>query len=335
MSRLRLVSTTLAVAGAIGFWAAMPSASGAQTTPVTAAPPETQSIAAPDAQATLAPVLAPRRAPAKFYHWEITPVIQETWSTGSDIIPKGQGVKAIGTPAGNTLPLDITRLIGVARYRFNNHVGLRFQRIAHTGATGRVKPRPGGGGTFGGHSEDYEERFLMDWTFNPDIVTSTGYAIRTRQCCPAAGAFGNLNPRIHTGFFTETSYRFGPNTIGGKPFTTSLRYELDKHNPPHPATGDEGTKPTWNYTLYGNMYFYHQAKLVPYVGIEYFSTIFSYSAAMTETYRKVYGMAYRATPDLNYRLYVKNDQSGGSLASSGDSAHKSSLFLEAGYRFQR
>jgi hypothetical protein len=54
---------------------------------------------------------------------------------------------------------------------------------------------------------------------------------------------------------------------------------------------------------------------------------------MTETARKVYGVSYRASRDLTWRFYVKNDQSGGSLNLAGDSAHKSSLFVEATNRF--
>jgi hypothetical protein len=71
---------------------------------------------------------------------------------------------------------------------------------------------------------------------------------------------------------------------------------------------------------------------VPYFGFEYFSTYFSYSPQMTQTARKVYGVAYRATPDWSYRWYVKNDQSGGILATDPNGAHKSTAFAEATYR---
>ena len=277
-----------------------------------------------------------QRAGRRFEHWEVTPTVQFTFSSGSDIVPIGGGAFNIGSPPGNTLPLDIIRIVGDARYRMNSKWALQFQRIAHTGAAGRTRPVAFSknnpiGGTYSGHSEDYEERFLLTDTFNPFLTARAGYAIRTRECCPAA-AVNPAGPRIHTGFFSDISWRFGPNTIGGKPWTTSFRWEEYKHNTkvPRPA-GDEGTKPTFQFTFYSNFYVWHQTKFVPYYGIEYFSTYFSYSTTMTQTYRKVYGVAYRATPDLTWRTYVKNDQSGGILATA-DSAHKSTLFLEAAYR---
>lgn len=302
------------------------------------ATPDTTAVAAPDVSAQAKPA---RRAPARFEHLELTPTLGYTISTGSDIVPNGKGVSAIGKPAGNTLPLDVWRLTGGARWRFNNRWGLSFTRIAHTGAAGRVKPVPISvknplGGTFGGHSEDYEERFLVTDQMDRYFGARAGYAIRTRQCCPAAGAIGNNAPHIHTGFFSDINWKFGPNTIGGKPLTTSLRWEEYVHHSTTPTPiNDEGTQPTFSFTLYSNFYFYHQTKLVPYYGIEYFSTYFSYSPQMSETYRKVYGLAYRATRDLSYKAYVKNDQSGGVLASSGDSAHKSATFVEMTYRIHR
>jgi hypothetical protein len=275
----------------------------------------------------------------RFEHFELSPTLFYTISTGSDIVPPGRGQSAIGKPAGNTLPLDIWRITGDGRYRFNQRYSLYFQRIAHTGASGRtapVKPSKANplGGTYSGHSEDYEERFLLADQLDPFVQVRAGYAIRTRQCCPAAGAIGNKTPRIHTGFFSDVSWRFGPPGLGGKPLTTSFRWEEYRHIPAAGVSNppDEGVKPTFSYTLYSNFIVLHQTKLVPYYGIEYFSTYFSYSPRMTETYRKVYGVAYRATRDLSYRAYVKNDQSGGVLASSGDSAHKSSLFMEGTYR---
>ena len=73
---------------------------------------------------------------------------------------------------------------------------------------------------------------------------------------------------------------------------------------------------------------------MPYYGIEYFSTYFSNNPHMSVTYRKVYGIAYRATGDLTWRFYVKNDQPNG-LAAGPDTSHKSTSFLEATYRFHR
>jgi hypothetical protein len=305
--------------------------------PLPAAPPvNTQAAPAPPGNG---PNTKRPAASRRFEHFELAPTLFYTMSTGSDIVPPGRGESAIGRPAGNTLPLDILRITGDARYRFNSRYSLYFQRIAHTGASGRtapIKPTKANplGGTYSGHSEDYEERFLLADQLDPFVQVRAGYAIRTRQCCPAAGAIGNKTPRIHTGFFSDVSWRFGPPGLGGKPLTTSFRWEEYRHIPAAGVSNppDEGVKPTFSYTLYSNFIVWHQTKLVPYYGIEYFSTYFSYSPRMTETYRKVYGVAYRATRDLSYRAYVKNDQSGGVLASSGDSAHKSSLFMEGTYR---
>ncbi len=273
--------------------------------------------------------------PRKFEHWELTPTAYFTFSSGTDLVPPGGGVNNIGTPPGNTEPLDTFRITGTARYRFNNHLSARFQRIEHTGATGRVY-RNGKTAFYGGHSEDYEERFLAEWTWNPYLVSTAGYAMRTRTCCPAA-AQANPNPRIKTGFFTDETWRFGPNTIGGKPWTFNFRWEQQPHHPNNISLGkpnplDQGVKPTFATSLYSNVYLWHQTKVVPYYGLEYFSTYFSYSPAMTITYRKVYGVAYRATSDISWRAYVKIDQSGGILATDPNGAHKSTAFLEGTYR---
>jgi hypothetical protein len=324
------------------------------TVPQVSPPQNTNAAPAPQATSGPSAPLPGRRAnearglgnrSGRFEHWELNPTLFWTFSTGRDVIPP-RGWSVI--PKASTEPPDILRITGDARYRFNRKYFLVYQRIDHTGGSGRTKPvtiskaNPNGG-TFSGQSEDYEERFLLGDQLNQYLTVRGGYALRTRTCCPGAGdpnAQGlrkNLNPRIHTGFFSDISWRFGPDTIGGKPWTTSFRWEEYAHHPPNPnpvppAVTDEGVKPTFNFTLYSNFFFYHQTKLVPYYGIEYFSTYFSYSPRMTETYRKVYGVSWRATRDWTNRFYVKNDQSGGVLASSGDSAHKSSLFIESSYR---
>jgi len=317
-----------------------PQAPNPNSSPAASPPLNTGTAPAPPGRARDVPGgRRPSGPPRRFEHWEIAPTAQFTFSTGSDIVPPGGGAESIGKPAGNTLPLDIIRLTGDARYRFNSRYSLSYTRIAHTGATGRTAPVPVSkknplGGTYGGHSEDYEERFLLADQMDPYFTARAGYAIRTRQCCPAAGAIGNNAPRIHTGFFSDVAWRTGPTTIGGKPWTFSFRWEEYRHRTTLPVPiNDEGVKPTFQFSAYSNFFFYHQTRLVPYYGIEYFSTYFSYSPQMTETYRKVYGVAYRASRDLTYRIYVKNDQSGGTLNSVGDSAHKSTLFVEVTPRF--
>src|SRR5471032_1150350 len=173
-----------AVAAFVLLAAASAQADTTATVPVTpttatataaVAAPAAAAVAASDTAAVAAPDVSaqanPARRPARFEHFEATPTIQYTISSGSDIVPINRlgaagGVQAIGSPAGNTLPLDIWRFTGDARWKFNNKLGLSFTRIAHTGASGRTKPVPISaknplGGTFAGHSEDYEERFLL------------------------------------------------------------------------------------------------------------------------------------------------------------------------------
>jgi hypothetical protein len=322
---------------------AQPPASPPQNTNAAPAPAASPSAPQPGRRANEGRGFGP--STRHFEHWEVAPTLFWTFSTGTDVIPRGRGFGALAS--GATEPPDILRITGDARYRFNPRWFLILQRIDHTGGSGRTRPVPPSrtnplGGTYSGQSEDFEERFLLGDQLNQYLTLRAGYALRTRTCCPGAGdpkAVGgkNLNPRIHTGFFSDIAWRFGPDTIGGKPWTTSFRWEEYVHHPPNPlpkppAVTDEGVKPTFNFTFYSNFFFYHQTRLVPYYGIEYFSTYFSYSPRMTETYRKVYGVSWRATRDWTNRFYVKNDQSGGVLASSGDSAHKSSLFIESTYR---
>ena len=308
-----------------------------------AAAPRAQATANPNAPPASPPVnteaappppgkRAARAQARKFEHWEIAPTLQYTISSGGDVIPQ------TGTAPPNDLPYDLLRITGDARYRFNKHLGLMYQRIAHTGSAGRQYKK--GKPSYGGSGYDYEERELATWQFDPFLTYRAGYHYRARVCCPGAGDPNGI-PRFLGGFFTDLSWRLGPDTIGGKPITTSFRWEQNYHRftaaaQKNLARGDydSGQKPTFAYTLYSNFYFYHQTKLVPYYGIEYFSTYFSNNPHMSVTYRKVYGMAYRATSDLTWRFYVKNDQPNG-LAAGPDTSHKSTSFLEATYRFHR
>jgi hypothetical protein len=307
-------------------------AEAAATANAMAAPdPRPSAAASPDARAQVVPTTRGAQFRArKFEHWEIDPTAMWTFSTGSDVIPPGGGVQSLGKPAGNTLPLDVFRINGSARYRFNRRYGLVFQRINHLGADGRTYK--GKTPQYSGQGEDIEERFLATDQFDPYFTLRAGYARRWRTCCPASGAIGNTAPRFHSGFFSDVSYRFGPNTVGGKPWTTSFRWEEYKHNTTIPVpSNDEGVKPTFAYTLYSNFYFLHQTKIVPYYGIEYYSTYFSYSPTISLTWRKVYGSTFKLGPDVTWRAYVKIDQTGGADARLPDSKHKSSLFVEGTY----
>lgn len=313
---------------------ALVDAAAAQPTPApagTAAPGAPPASPPVNTEAAPPPQRVPRGPKRRFEHLEIAPTLQYTISSGGDVIPQN-GTKP------NTLPFDLLRITGDARWRFNSHLGLMYQRIAHTGSAGRTFKN--GKPNYGGSGYDYEERELAVWQFDPYLAYRAGYHYRARVCCPGAGDPTGI-PRFLGGFFTDLSYRFGPNTIGGKPITTSFRWEQNYHRFTAAAQKnltrgdyDSGQKPTFAYTLYSNFYFYHQTKLVPYYGIEYFSTYFSNNPHMSETYRKVYGVAYRAGSDLTWRFYVKNDQPNG-LAAGPDASHKSTAFLEATYRFHR
>lgn len=268
----------------------------------------------------------------KFEHLELAPTLQYTMSSGSDVIPQKAG------PLPNALPYDIYRLVGDARYRFNSHFGVQYQRISHTGGSARTYRK--GVSNYPGSGYDYEERELATWAFNPLLTYRAGYHYRARVCCPGAGDPNGI-PRFLGGFFTDLSWKFGPNGMEGKPLTTSFRYEQNYHRMTAAAQkniprgdSDSGQKPTFAYSAYANVYVYHQAKLVPYGGIEYFSTYFSNNPHMSVTYRKVYGVAYRATENIGWKFYIKNDQPNG-LAAGGDATHKSTAFLEATYRFHR
>ena len=268
----------------------------------------------------------------KFEHLDLAPTLQYTMSSGSDVIPQRAG------PPPNALPYDLWRIVGDARYRFNSHLGIQYQRISHTGGGGRTYRK--GQPNYSGSGYDYEERELATWAFNPLLTYRAGYHYRARVCCPGAGDPNGI-PRFLGGFFTDLSWKFGPNGLEGKPLTTSFRWEQNYHRMTSQAQKniprgdyDSGQKPTFAYTLYTNAYVYHQSKLVPYGGIEYFSTYFSNNPHMSVTYRKVYGIAYKATPDIGYKFYIKNDQPNG-LAAGGDATHKSTAFFEATYRFHR
>ncbi len=260
----------------------------------------------------------------RFEHFEITPTLNYTLSTGSDVYAPG------GTP--NALPYDLLRLAGDFKYRYNSHLGFQYQRITHTGAGGRTYRN--GKPNYGGSGYDYEDRELLTYAFNPLLNYRAGYHYRARVCCTGAGDPNGI-PRFLGGFFTDLSWRTFKPGLGGRPLTLNIRWEQNYHRFTTAAQKnlvrgdfDSGQKPTFATSAYANFYIYHQTKLVPYAGLEYFSTFFSNNPHISLTYRKAYGVTYSATRDLSYKLFVKNDQA----PSTGDITHKSTLFLDASYR---
>jgi hypothetical protein len=263
----------------------------------------------------------------KFEHIEIEPTLVETISTGSDVHQPG------GAP--NALPYDLLRLTGQARYRFNKHFAIQYQRIAHTGSAGRNYKN--GKASYGGSGYDYEERELAVWTFSPLLNVRAGYHYRARVCCAGAGD-PNAIPRFLGGFMTDVTWRTFKPGLGGRPLSLNFRYEQNDHRFSEAAQAnlvrgdyDSGQKPTFSISGYANFYIYHQTKLVPYVGEEYYSTYFSNSPHMSITNRKVYGAAYAISNDATLRAFVKNDQNVGNIG--GDVSHKSYMQIELSYRF--
>jgi hypothetical protein len=262
----------------------------------------------------------------KFEHIEIEPTLNETISTGSDVHQPG------GPP--NALPYDLLRLTGQARYRFSTHFAIQYQRIAHTGTAGRNYKN--GKASYGGSGYDYEERELAVWTFNPLLNVRAGYHYRARVCCAGAGDPTAI-PRFLGGFMTDVTWRTYKPGLGGRPLAINFRWEQNYHRFDEAAQAnlvrgdyDSGQKPTFSISGYANIYIYHQTKLVPYVGEEYYSTYFSNSPHMSITNRKVYGAAYALSNDATFRAFVKNDQNVGNIG--GDVSHKSYMQMELSYR---
>jgi hypothetical protein len=243
MSRSRLnarrLGAALAVIAAFAIpTALMPSAS-AQTVPdqppavvdqlakgaqpaATAPPTSYPEPASPPASSSAggeAPLRAGTLHRAAFYHLDLEPVAVQSLTVGSDTVVCYTPQTHVGCTQPKTAPLagDLLRWAGNARWLFNRHLGLHYQRIAHLGVAGRTN------GKYGGSGYDYEELESFEWTFNPVLVMNVGWDYRATVCCPGAGDPTNPTPRAKHGPFISMGWRFGPTTVVGKPFALCAR----------------------------------------------------------------------------------------------------------------
>jgi hypothetical protein len=308
---------------------------------------ETLPTSAPSAAPTSAPALTAQtgersagRPRGGFHHLVLEPTLVQSENVGSDTVLCFHATSHVGckNPTTAVLPGDLLRVAGNARWNFNRHLGLRYQRIAHLGIGGRT----GGSGAnakYGNSGYDYEELESVEWSFNPYLSFNTGWDYRATVCCPGAGDPNNPTPREKQGPFLAASWRFGPNTRIGKPLTLALRTTFVNHRFDALAQAglsrgqtDAGRKNEYVPTIYYNIPVYGQTKVNPFAGIEYYGTYFDNKPSISLTYRKVIGLAFRASPVLSFRAIVKNDQN---YATGPDATHKSYLQLEATYRYER
>jgi len=359
MSRSRFQSCrwsaplVVALAAALAVWAPG-SPAVAQTDP----PPAPAASALPDlfaADASPSPVPATlaqyggdpphttgqgRHKESAFHHLLLEPTLAQSVNFGSDTIVCFHATTHVGckNPTTAVLPGDLLRWAGNARWYFNRHLGVRYQRIAHLGVAGRT----GGSGAnakFGGSGYDYEELESLEWSFNPLLTVNAGWDYRARVCCPGAGDPTNPTPREKQGPFLQASWRTGPDTRIGRILTLSLRTTFVNHRFEPTAQSvlargqtDAGRKNEYVPTAYLNLPVYGQTKVVPFYGIEYYGTYFDNQPSISLTYRKTYGFNYRASKLLSFRAQVKNDQN---YAAGPDAAHKAFLQLEATYRIEK
>lgn len=309
---------------------AQPAPSSApQTFPQPASPPASSSAGG------IAPVRAGTLRRSKFYHFDFEPVAVQSLTVGSDTVVCYTPQTHVGCTQPKTAPLpgDLLRYAGNARWNFNRHLALHYQRIAHLGVAGRTN------GKYGNSGYDYEELESLEWTFSPVLVLNAGWDYRATVCCPGAGDPTNPTPRAKHGPFISMAWRFGPDTIVGKPFALGLRTTFVDHEFNAAAQSglargvtDIGKKNEYVPTLYWNIPIFHQNKLVPFLGWEYYSTFFDNKPTLSYTNRKVFGFALRLTDKINVRVTDKNDQN---WNVGPDGTHKSYLQIEAGYRFRQ
>ena len=359
MSRSRLnarrLGAALAVIAAFAIpTALMPSAS-AQTVPdqppavvdqlakgaqpaATAPPTSYPEPASPPASSSAggeAPLRAGTLHRAAFYHLDLEPVAVQSLTVGSDTVVCYTPQTHVGCTQPKTAPLagDLLRWAGNARWLFNRHLGLHYQRIAHLGVAGRTN------GKYGGSGYDYEELESFEWTFNPVLVMNVGWDYRATVCCPGAGDPTNPTPRAKHGPFISMGWRFGPTTVVGKPFALSLRTTFVDHEFNAAAQSglargvtDIGRKNEYVPTLYWNIPIYHQNRFVPFLGWEYYTTFFDNRPTLSYTNRKVFGLAMRLTNDFSVRIIDKNDQN---WNVGPDGTHKAYMQVEAAYRIRK
>lgn len=72
---------------------------------------------------------------------------------------------------------------------------------------------------YGNLGDDINDSYGLSYAVTKSLSVDAGYTRRWRINFPAAGDPTNANPAVYSGAYLGAAWRFGPNTLVGKPFT--------------------------------------------------------------------------------------------------------------------
>jgi hypothetical protein len=174
-------------------------AANAQTTP-------SDTTSAPLIHASPSPAPRHRHIVAKPISLAIVPTL--VLNTGGDENPHRSALAPYSVTAlGFRFGYDITdRLTAYWNRTTPNALNGRYYNAAHVAVYGNL-------------GDDINDSYGLSYALTKSLSVDAGYTRRWRINFPAAGDPANPNPAVYSGAYLGAAWRFGPNTIVGKPFT--------------------------------------------------------------------------------------------------------------------
>ena len=133
---------------------------------------------------------------------------------------------------------------------------------------------------YGNLGDDINDSYGLSYALTKSLSVDAGYTRRWRINFPAAADPANANPAVYSGAYIGTAWRFGPNTIVGKPFTLyatavdvdhranpAAVYALPRHGIGTPVPGWEIACTSCGFSV--RFPVFHQAVVVPRVNYLY------------------------------------------------------------------
>lgn len=249
--------------------------------------------------------------------------LEKSYAIGADQIPPQGALNDNEIMPAGSLTLNLTPRLRLVESRLNHFSigGRRYKGAKNTPS-------------FSGLGYDIEYRTTLAYALAKDLELSEAYAYRWRTCCPGAGDPLNNKPRLRHELITGLTYKFGPNTVVGKPLQVHVEAAINDHHLDL-GTGLPAGTPVLGRALLGKETFYSQVpafgkNFVPYFGFEHFTSIFDNQLVPSTINRSIFGFRINGNSFMSYRAYVKNDHE---TNPGGNVSHKVSLYLETTFKF--
>jgi hypothetical protein len=229
-----------------------------------------------------------------------------TLNTGSDVNPNRS------FPA----PFAVTALGFRFGYDLTNRLTVYWNRGTPVSLNGRFY-NSAGIPVYGNLADDINDSYGVAYAVTKTLSVDAGYTRRWRINVPAAGDPTNANPSFYSGAYAGASWRFGPDTKIGRPFTLYATVTDVDHllNPAAQATlpgGGAGFKtPGWqilctNCGLSVRLPVFNQSVFIPRAGY-----VYTANYAVSSVYPPIanaidYGADIVAAPFVTFNVTVRN-----------------------------